>query len=199
MPFGLINAENTLQREMHIAFDDLIGVIIQIFLEKLTIHLCKRADHFRHLRQVFLRCRKYGISLNPTKSIFGTCEGKLLGHIVSKQGMRIDPKRVATIQNLPLPTSKKATQTFMGKINFVHHFVPDFAQIIKPIHSLLHKDTGFDLNSETQSAFNSIKYVIASTPVLAKHDFNKDFQLYTNATKQAISTILIQINLEDYE
>ena len=110
---------------------------------------------------------------------------------MSPKGARIDPARVSAIQNLPPPTSKKATQAFMGKINFVRCFVPIFAQIVKPIHSLIGKDMSFDRNDERQSTFASIKDAIASAPVLAKPNFNTDFQLYTNATEQPISSIII--------
>jgi hypothetical protein len=107
MPFGLINAGATFQQAMQIAFDDLIGKIIQIYLDDLTVYSRIQEDHFDHLRQVFLRCRKFGMSLNPTKSIFGVIAGKLLGHIVSDSGINIDLERVISIQNLPTPTSKK--------------------------------------------------------------------------------------------
>ena len=56
---------------------------------------------------MFLKCRKYGISLNPKKLCFAMKEGKLLGHIVSAEGVKIDPKRVEAIQKLSLPRSKK--------------------------------------------------------------------------------------------
>jgi hypothetical protein len=61
-----------------------------------------------HLRQVFERCQKYGISLNPTKSILGVGEGKLLGHIIAKDGVKIDLERVEAIKRIPLPQTKKA-------------------------------------------------------------------------------------------
>lgn len=123
----------------------------------------------------------------------------MLGHIVLEEGVRIDPARVTGIQNLPPPTSKKATHSFMGKINFVRRFIPDFAQIVKPINSLLRKEMEFDWDNNRQSTFTTIKDVIASAPVLAKPDFNRDFLLYTNATEEAISAILIQTNPEGYE
>jgi hypothetical protein len=78
MPFGLINAGATFQQAMQIDFDDLIGKIIQIYLDDLTVYSKIQEDHFNHLRQVFLHCRKFGMSLNPTKSIFGVTAGKLL-------------------------------------------------------------------------------------------------------------------------
>jgi hypothetical protein len=86
-----------------------------------------------------MRCRKFDIYLNPSKSIFGITEGKLLGHIVSDSGISIDPERIASILNLPAPTSKKEVQDFMGVINFVRRFVLDFGVMVKPIHNLLRK------------------------------------------------------------
>ena len=97
MPFGLINAGATFQREMDIAFRGLIDKFVVIYLDDVTIFSKDRADHLSHLRKVFERCRKYGISLNPKKSVFAVTEGKLLGFVVSKQGINIDPERTHAI------------------------------------------------------------------------------------------------------
>jgi hypothetical protein len=88
-------------------------------------------------------CRKYGIYLNPAKSIFGVSSGKLLGHVVFDSGINIDPERLRAIHNLPTLPSKKGIQSFMGKINFVRRFILDFAKMVKPIHNLLRKDEIF--------------------------------------------------------
>lgn len=86
--------------------------IIVVYQGGLTIFSKDRSAHVCHLRWVFERCRKYGISLNPKEPIFGVDEGKLLGHIVSKEGVKIDPARVEGRQQVPLPTNKKAIQFF---------------------------------------------------------------------------------------
>jgi hypothetical protein len=143
MPFGLSNASATFQRAMQIAFDGLIGKIIQIYLDDLKVYSKNRLDHFGHLRKILMRCRKFDISLNPSKFIFDITKGKLLGHIVSDSRISIDPKRIAAILNLPTPTSKKEVQAFMGVINFVRRFVPDFVVMLKPIHNLLKQDRSF--------------------------------------------------------
>jgi hypothetical protein len=79
---------------MDFAFRDLIQKIVEIYQDDLTVVSKDRKDHLSHLKIVFERCRKYGISLNPKKSVFGIDEGKLLGHAASKQGVSIDPERV---------------------------------------------------------------------------------------------------------
>jgi hypothetical protein len=83
MPFGLSNASDTFQIAMKIDFYDLIDKIIQIYLDDLTVYSKNRSYHFGHLKKVLIRCRKFGISLNPSNSIFGITKGNLLGHIVS--------------------------------------------------------------------------------------------------------------------
>jgi ribonuclease HI len=199
MPFGLSNAGATFQRDMQIDFDDLIGKIIQVYLDDLTVYSKNRLDHFGHLRKVLMRCRKFGISLNPSKSIFGVTKGKLLGHIVSDSGISIDPERITAILNLPAPTSKKEVQAFMGIINFVRRFVPDFVVMVKPIHNLLKQDHSFSWTDDVENAFLRIKKAISSAPVLAKPDFEKDFIIYTNATEEAISAILLQCDDQNNE
>jgi hypothetical protein len=124
--FGLSNEGATFQISMQLDFDDLIGKIIQMYLDDLTIYSKIRSDHFGHLRKVLMQCRKFGFSLNPSKSIFGVTKGKILGHIVSHSRISIDLERIVAILNLPSPTSKKEVQDFMGVINFVLEVCPRF-------------------------------------------------------------------------
>lgn len=93
------------------------------------------------MRKIFLKCRKYGISLNPKKTNFALMEGKLLGHIILGEGIRIDPNRVTTIQNLYFPRTRKGIQSFLGTVNFVRRFVPNFVETIRPITHMLKKDS----------------------------------------------------------
>ena len=68
-------------------------------------------------------------------------EGKLLGHIISKDGIKIDPSRVQAIQNIDFPRSKKEIQSFLGKINFLRRFIPNFAEIVRVVTTMLKKYT----------------------------------------------------------
>jgi hypothetical protein len=138
-----MNVGSTFQRDMYYAFKDLNGKIIEIYQDDLTMFSKDRKDHVRHLRQFFYICRKYGIPLNPKKSIFGVDEGKSLGHVVPNEGVTIDPTRIEAIQNIPLSENKKAMQSFFGKINFIRRFIPNFFEITKPISNLLKKDKEF--------------------------------------------------------
>jgi hypothetical protein len=84
MTFGLINVGETFQRAMNVAFQGLIKICVVVYLDNITMYSKNREEHIQHLTQIFKRCRKYDISLNPKKTIFGVEEGNILGHIISQ-------------------------------------------------------------------------------------------------------------------
>jgi hypothetical protein len=150
--------------------------------------------HIDHLRQVLDRCREFGISLNSTKSVFGVSEGKLLGHIISEDGVKLDSEKVEAIRKVPFPLSKKSLQSFLVQTNFVHRFIPNYAKIMKPIYKLLKKNVKFEWNDEIKRDFQSIKTVISKVPILISPDYTKDFQIFSFASEDTISGVLLQKN-----
>jgi hypothetical protein len=80
------------KRAMDVSFRGLIKTCVVVYLDDVTVYSKNREDHIAHLTHIFERCRKYMISLNPKKTIFSVDEGKLLGHIISKYGINIDPE-----------------------------------------------------------------------------------------------------------
>jgi hypothetical protein len=133
IPFGLINVGSTFQRVMDISFCGLINQSFMVYLVDVTVFFKNKKDHLSHLRVVLERCWKFDISLNPKKLVFAVEHDKLLGFIVSKDGIIIDPERTQDIAKLPPPSSKKSMQSFLGKINFVRRFVPSFSEMVRPL------------------------------------------------------------------
>lgn len=199
MPFGLTNAGATFQRAMDYAFKGLIGKFLEIYQDDLTVFSKNGISHISHLRQIFDRCRDYGISLNPAKSVFGVTEGKLLGHIISKDGIKIDPERVEAIQKIPLPHNIKTLQSFLGKINFLRRFIPNYAEIAKPIQTLLKKDVKFVWGNEGRKSFQEIKDAIVKAPVLISPTYSKEFLIFSFASEDTIAGVLLQKNNEGHE
>ena len=128
---------------MYIDFCSLIGHSVVVYLYDVTIFSKKRVEHAFHLKQIFEHCWKYGISLNPKKCVFVVTKGKLMGHVVPNKGISIYPERIKAIEKIPLPHNKKGMQSFMGTINFVRRFVPDFAQIVKPLQQMVKQSVQF--------------------------------------------------------
>lgn len=85
-----------------------------VYLDDVIVFSKRRSDHIHHLKKIFECCRKYRISLNPKKSIFVVFEGDFLGHIITKNGITIDPERVKSITQILLPNDKNPMQYFFG-------------------------------------------------------------------------------------
>jgi hypothetical protein len=125
------------------------------------------------LKNVFLKCIRFGLSLNPKKYLFSMKGGKLLGHIVSEKGVRIDPRRVEAIQTLSFPRYKKEVQCFLGKINFLRRFISNFVELVKYITTMLRNGNEVKWTSEAQESFDQIKEALTETPMLISPDYSK--------------------------
>ena len=142
---------------MDIAFSDEKDKILVIYLDDIIVFFSSDEDHLEHLHKVFNKCRKCGISLNPKKSHFSMSEGKLLGHTISKDGMRIDPNIVQAILKVELPENKKEVQSFLGQVNFLRRFISCFVEIVKNITNMLKKDHEIKWTEVAKQSFEDIK------------------------------------------
>lgn len=184
---------------MDIAFSKEKDKYVVIYLDDITMFSKANPDHLHHLRKVFLKCRKFGISLNPKKSHFAMEEGKLLGHIISEKGIRIDPDRMETIQKIGLPKNKKEIQSFLDKVNFLRRFITNFVEVVKYINSMLKKDNTFQWSKEAKQSFVSINQALSEAPILVIPNFDKDFMLFSFASEHTIARVLFQKNEQNEE
>jgi hypothetical protein len=151
------------------------------------------------LKKVFQKCRKFGISLNPKKLHFRMQEGKLLGNIISKEGIKIDPSRVEGILEISTLSSKKEVHSFLGKVNFFRRFIPNLAEIIKHITCMLKKGNEIKWNPEAINSFEDIKIGLTKAPMLANPDFTKEFILFSFASEHTIPGVLLQKDDQNFE
>ena len=122
MPFGLCNAPATFQRLMTMTFQDFLRVFLEIFMDDFCVHGV-RVDHLTHLRKTFEKCREAKIGLNPLKSFIGIREGILLGHLISKEGIRVDQDKVKVILALLQPANIRQLRAFLGYVNYYQKFI----------------------------------------------------------------------------
>jgi hypothetical protein len=191
LPFGLKNAGATFQRAMSYAFHD-IKHIAEPYLDDLPAHSSNRPDHIDHLRAIFLRCRFYRIRLNPHKCIFVVESGRLLGFIVSKDGIRVDPLKIQAILALPPPKNLTQLQSLQGKANFLRRFICNYAEITKGFMRLLQKNVPFIWDDTAQRSFNALKHALTHAPLLHPPDYTKDYLLYLAASTSTIAMVLVQ-------
>jgi hypothetical protein len=199
MPFGLMNSRANFQQAMDIAFNGERDKFVVIYLDDITVFSKTNKEQCYHLRKVFQRCRKFGLSLNPNKSLFSMKEGKLLGHIVSTKGVKIDPNRIESIQTLAHPRSKKEVQSFLGKINFLRRFVSNFVELVKDITVMLRKGNEIKWTVGSHNSFNQIKKVVTEAPVLISPDYSKDFMIFSFSSFDTVAAVLLQKNDKGFE
>lgn len=137
--------------------------------------------------------------MNPKKSHFSLEEGKILGHIITKDGIRIDPTRVEAIGQIALPRNKKEVESFIDKVNVLKRFIIDCVEKMRNIIEMLRKDSEIKWSFEARKSFQEIKTTLTKTPVLISLNFEKDFQIYSFASEHTIVGVLLQKNKEGYE
>eukprot|EP00253_Pinus_taeda_P016312 PITA_16312 len=174
---------------MNYAFHD-IKNIVQPYLDNLLTHSRKRTDHPQHLRAIFLGCRHYKIQLNPHKCVFCVGSSHLLGFMVSKDGIRLDPCKVQAIIDLPPPSNLLQIQKLQGKANFLRRFIPKYAKLAKGYTRLLKKGVPFIWDQVAQASFYSLKESLIKSSLTYAPDYQKDYNLYLATADTTIAKLL---------
>ena len=150
MPFGLKNAPAIFSRVVVEVFKEFIHKLLVVYFDDWTVFgLLKK--HIELLRLMLAKCRQHQISLNLKKRIFCVPFGNLLGDIVCKQGLMVDPTKIAIIVNLQPPSSVKQLRTALGHTGYNRKFIKGYAQITAPMEKLLKHDAKFIWTKECQS------------------------------------------------
>ena len=139
MPFRLTNAPTAFQHFMNDIFSDLLDVGVIIYLDNILIYSNNPADHKKHVHEVLHRLHENGLYACPDKCCFSEDTIEYLGFILSKDGLKMDPSKVQTIQDWPEPCKVKDVQSFLGFANFYHHFISDYSNIMILLTWLTHK------------------------------------------------------------
>jgi hypothetical protein len=118
MTFSLKNASATYQRVLNLIFHDLLGIILEIYIDDVVIKSYSMDSHLADLRLAIERMHQYGLKLNHLKYVSGVSVGKFLGFIILEYGIEIDPKKIESINKVQLPQCKNNMQKFLEKLNY---------------------------------------------------------------------------------
>jgi hypothetical protein len=162
------NAGATYQRAMNLIFHDLLGIILEVYIDDIVIKLADFHGHLADLRVAFERMRKYNLKMNPLKCAFGVTAGKFLWFIVHEEGIKADPKKIESIRRVGEQMCKRDVQKLLGKVNYLRRFISNMAGKVDsflPLVQLKHEDR-FVWGMEQREAFNQIKDYLVTPPVL---------------------------------
>jgi hypothetical protein len=158
MPFGLCNVPGTFQHLMNKVFDPFLGFFLRVFIDNFGVY-SDRAFHLVKLELVFQRSDSSGMTLNLEKTTIGFSEGKMVGHIVSKDGVAIDLEKLNRISKLPFPTMKKTLRGFLGMVGYYCRFIHMFVAKTRPLTRFLREDALAPMEDEvSRRAFEQLKF-----------------------------------------
>jgi len=196
MPFGLANAPSSFQRYINDALHEYLDVFCTAYIDDILIYSDSITEHQKHVRLVLERLREYGLQIDISKCEFHVTEVSYLGLIVTTNGIRMDPKKVATIQEWEPPRCVKDLQGFLGFANFYRRFIRSFSRIAKPLTALTKKGTIWNWSRECNNAFTSLKKAFTSAPILRHFDATKEVIVETDASDFVSGGILSQYDDE---
>jgi len=192
MPMGLCNAPATFQRLMNRVLHGQIGRCCFVYLDDILIFSNSEEDHLQHLREVLTALRNNQLYAKPGKCLIATPEIQFLGHVVGNGQLKVDPSKIAHVDQVPAPTNVHSLRRFLGFVNFFRRFVPRFANIAAPLHGLTHRNTVFLWSEGCQSAFEQLRAALVAAPVLQLPDFNRPFIISADASNIAVGAVLMQ-------
>lgn len=199
MPFGLRNASATFQRFINEVLRDLD--FANAFIDDILVASDSEEQHIHHLELLFQRLQEFNLVIKPSKCKFGKHEIEFLGHLVSSHGVAPLKDRVKAIIDFPQPTSLRKLREFLGMINFYRRMIPNLADILEPLNSLLAghnctKRTSHKVNlqwsASSTKAFDAAKSALANATLLVHQKPGAPISITTDASDVAIGAALHQ-------
>lgn len=193
MPFGLSNAPATFQRCMELVFRGLQWKTLLIYLDDVII-LSKDIDEgLDRLEEALARLENAGLKLKPSKCKLLQSEVLYLGHVISRDGLKPNPKLIESVKNAEPPRNQKEVQQFHGLCNYYRKFIEHYSDLAYPLTQLTGKNVPFEWSAEAQRSFDALKTALCTAPVLSYPREVGLLILDTDASDVGIGSVLSQI------
>ena len=143
LSFKLTNAPATFQGVMNRIFERYLGKFMLVYLDDILVFSKNQEEHLEHLRKVFDILRKNKIYAKLTKCHFAKEELEYLGHVVGKDGIKVDPRKIETVAKWARPKDVSQLHSFLSLYNYFRRFIQDYSTLVAPLTHLTRKDVEF--------------------------------------------------------
>ena len=191
VPFGLAQAPAYFQELMNRVLSGL-SYCSFAYLDDILIFSKDIPSHLEHIRQVFQRLRNSSLKIKLPKCDFFKTSLHYLGHVITANGLQPLPEKVKAIKTMPKPSDKTQVRQLLGLVGYYRKFIPNYADLTRPLSQLTRKNTLYEWNDQCNAAFEELKQSLTSDPVLVYPDPNQPYVLFTDASKYAWSGLLAQ-------
>ncbi|CAL2250755.1 unnamed protein product [Prunus armeniaca] len=192
MPFGLTNAPAAFMDLMNRVFRPYLDHFVIVFIDDILVYSKTLEGHKKHLRLVLRTLRRKQLYAKFSKCQFWLDRVVFLGHVISTEGIYVDPQKVEAIVNWVQPTSVTEVRSFLGLAGYYRRFVEGFSSIAAPLTRLTRKDVAFEWTEECEQSFQELKKRLTTAPVLALPDNSGGFVIYSDASLQGLGCVLMQ-------
>jgi len=165
---------------------------VVVFIDYILVYYRNEEEHAQHLHVVLTRLREHHLYAKFSKCEFWLKKVPFLGHVLSEEGISVDPAKVQEVLDWKVPTSVHEVRSFLCLVGYYRHFIPEFSIISKPMTRLLHKDEKFMWTPECEEAFHKLRTLLTSAPILAQPDTEKPFDVFCDASCIGLGYVLMQ-------
>ena len=194
MPFGLFNAPSTFQKLMELVLRGLHWSTCLVYLDDIIVFNQTVEEHLQRLEEVLARLQQAGLKIKPSKCHILCKSVKYLGYIVSEKGVEVDPGKTSCVCTWATPLNHESLRHFLGFASYYRKFIPNFAQIAAPLHTLTEKSREWLWTKQCEDAFIAFKTHLTSPPILSYPDFQAEFTVDTDASQDGVGAVLSQQN-----
>jgi hypothetical protein len=192
VPFGLTNAPVTFMCLMNNVLSKFLEKIVLVFINDILIYSKNREEHEEHLRLVLQVLREHRLYAKFSKCDFFQKQIHYMGHIISEEGVAVDPDKIRSIMEWPTLMDVSDIRSSMGLTGYYRRFIKGFSKIGFPITALQKKGAKFTWTQECEERFQSLKHLLTHAPVLKIANPEADFLLCTNSWKEGLIRVLMQ-------
>ncbi|CAH1452087.1 unnamed protein product [Lactuca virosa] len=192
MPFGLTNAPAVFMDLMNRVCRPYLDQFVIVFIDDILIYSRSKEEHSQHLRQVLETLRSEKLYAKFSKCEFWIRRVEFLGHVVSEEGIHVDPSKIKAIESWSAPKTPTEIRQFLGLAGYYRRFIQNFSRIAKPLTTLTQKGVAFDWEEKQEKAFQTLKRALCTAPILSLLEGKEDFVVYCDTSNQGLGCVLMQ-------
>jgi hypothetical protein len=192
LSFGLTNAPAYFMYLMNKVFMEYLDKFVVVFIDDILVYSRGEEGHEEHLRLALQNLREHRLYDKLSKCEFWMKQVAFLGHVISRGGISVDPRKVQDVLSWNAPISVSDIRSFVGLAGYYRRFIEGFSKISKSMTELLEKDKKFEWTSTCEASFQELKKRLTTAPILVMPDMEKTFSIYCDASSQGLGCVLMQ-------
>jgi hypothetical protein len=192
MPFGLTNSPAVFMDLMNRVCKPYLDKFVIVFIDDILIYSKSEKEHEEHLRLILELLRKEKLYAKFSKCEFWIPKVQFLGHVIDRQGVHVDPAKIEAIKDWAAPTTPTEVHQFLGLAGYYRRFIEGFSKIAKSLTKLTQKSVNYEWGDKEEEAFQLLKEMLCSAPILALPEGNEDFVVYCDASHKGLGAVLMQ-------